>query len=411
MRPIIHHGRVDIARSHGFSMVELMVAMLIALIGTIVIFQVYEVSESIKRTTSSGGEAQQNGAIGLYNIENDMRNAGAGFNDTSWAGCNMVGSDTARSPNAFPVSGVTMPMVPVSITSGGSATAPDQFSIFYGSQNLVSSSTYLIANMTAATSALMVANPYGYRTGDLLLLMQPGTANNCAFMEVTAISSNQISHNSGSYTLDWIPTGAQSKTARFNPAAGMGIIYTGANTANATRVFNLGNLYDSTGTYSLTNANMPVYSTYAISGNALTKSSGFSSNAAVAVADNIVHMRAVYGLDDGTNNNTITYNATYAAGDGVVDRYVDASAVPNWQRVISVRIALVSRSALPEKPSAGAGQPCDTTPTAPTWSGSAWSALGLQTTFDLSSDTNWKCYRYKVFETTIPLRNWIWKSS
>jgi type IV pilus assembly protein PilW len=38
----------------------------------------------------------------------------------------------------------------------------------------------------------------------------------------------------------------------------------------------------------------------------------------------------------------------------------------------------------------------------PAWSGG---------TFDLSADPNWQCYRYRVFETTVPLRNWIWKSS
>jgi type IV pilus assembly protein PilW len=409
MLPIFPSNRF--ARARGFSMVELMVAMLIALIGTIVIFQVYEVSEGIKRTTSSGGEAQQNGAIALYTIDDDLRNAGMGFNETALAGCNMVGYDTARSPNNFPTAPATMPMVPVFITAGGSATAPDQFSVFYGSQTRVAGSTNLIANMASATSPLVVANPYGYRTGDILLLAQPGAGTNCALMEVTAISSNQITHNSGTYSLDWVPSGAQTKTARLNPAAGLGITYTGANTVNATRVFNLGNLYDSSGNSAITNEDFPVYNTYAISGNALTRTSGFSSAAAVAVADNIVHMRVVYGLDDGTNNNTITYNAAYTAGDGIIDRFVDGTTTPNWQRVIAVRIALVSRSALPEKPSAGAGQPCDTTPNAPTWSGSAWSALGLQTTFDLSADTNWKCYRYKVFETTIPLRNWIWRSS
>src|SRR5258705_78751 len=59
-------------RQAGMSMVELMVAMAIALIGTIIIFQVFEVSEGIRRTTTSGGDAAQNGAIGLYVIENDL---------------------------------------------------------------------------------------------------------------------------------------------------------------------------------------------------------------------------------------------------------------------------------------------------------------------------------------------------
>jgi len=29
----------------------------------------------------------------------------------------------------------------------------------------------------------------------------------------------------------------------------------------------------------------------------------------------------------------------------------------------------------------------------------------------LPAGVTWQCFRYRVFETTVPLRNWIWKSS
>src|SRR6266852_362199 len=86
----------------GFSMVELLVAMLIGLIGMIIIFQVFEVSEGIKRSTTSGGDAQQNGAIALYTIERDFKNAGMGFNDTAFAGCDIIGWDLKRATQDFP---------------------------------------------------------------------------------------------------------------------------------------------------------------------------------------------------------------------------------------------------------------------------------------------------------------------
>jgi type IV pilus assembly protein PilW len=395
------------ARAAGFSMVELLVAMAISLIGMIIIFQVFEVSEGIKRTTTSGGDAQQNGAIALYMIDQDVRNAGMGFNDTAFAGCNITASDSTRSPNTFPTAPATMLTVPVQITSGGSATAPDTLTAFYGSQPQVANSTTLSANMTAATDPLRVQSRYGMRTGDIIVLMEPGTTKRCALMEVTGLPANpsdQVEHGNVSYTL----LNGNLQQARYNPSAGMGVVYTGAGNANATRVFNLGNIYDAN------NASMPVYNTYAIANNALTVQSGFSDNAASSVADNIVHMRVVYGLDDGVNNGTITYNTAYTAGDGIVDRFVDGSTTPNWQYVIAIRIAVVARSVQAEKPSTGiVSDPCDTTTTAPTWSGSAWasSAPNLMTALDVSANANWKCYRYKVFETTLPLRNWIWKSS
>jgi len=62
---------------------------------------VFEVSEGIKRTTTSGGDAQQNGAIALYVMEHDLRNAGMGFNDVSYAGCKVLAYDSKRVDAGF----------------------------------------------------------------------------------------------------------------------------------------------------------------------------------------------------------------------------------------------------------------------------------------------------------------------
>jgi len=131
----------------GVSMVELMVAMTISLIGTIIIFQVFEASEGIKRSTSSGGDAQQNGAIALYQIERDLRNSGMGFNDTALAGCNVIGYDSQRVPADFPVAPANMLMVPVRIMAGANSRTPDQLVIMYGSQTHNTSASAINATM------------------------------------------------------------------------------------------------------------------------------------------------------------------------------------------------------------------------------------------------------------------------
>lgn len=64
----------------GFSLVDVMVGMVLSLLGTIVIFQVFGASESIKRTTTSGGEAQQNGVAALFMVERALKEAGYGIN-------------------------------------------------------------------------------------------------------------------------------------------------------------------------------------------------------------------------------------------------------------------------------------------------------------------------------------------
>jgi Tfp pilus assembly protein PilW len=63
----------------GFSLVDVMVGMVLSLIGTIIIFQVFSVSESIKRTTTSGGDAQQSGAAALLAMERALKEAGYGL--------------------------------------------------------------------------------------------------------------------------------------------------------------------------------------------------------------------------------------------------------------------------------------------------------------------------------------------
>jgi type IV pilus assembly protein PilW len=415
---------IPLGSLRGFSMVELMVAMLIGLIGMIIIFQVFEVSEGIKRTTTSGGDAQQNGAVALYLIERDLRNAGNGFNDTPTAGCQIIGYDSKRATPNFPTAPDTLLLVPARIISTGVATDPDQLTIFYGSKPHIVNATTLTTPMATPVADLNVRNPYGYRPGDLILLQDPGTAKNCSIMEVTATPASvppppapgNVAHSTSSYTV--LLGAGVAATSRFNPAGGLGVIYNGTG-ANATLVFNLGNLYEPAGT-----PNLPVHNTYAIVNRSLQVTSLFVPTLPAAspspgvntVADNIVHMRALYGIDTGP------YDAN-GYGDGIIDSYVDAATfngmvlngfAPPWRYAVAVRVALVARSALAEKPSEGASG-CDATtdgsetpPGAdrrPRWSG------GI---FSLANDpdgTSWKCYRYRVFETTVPMRNWIWRSN
>src|SRR4051812_23894850 len=63
----------------GFTLIEILVGVIIGLLGTLIIFQVFAVSEGQKRTTTAGGDAQQNGAFSLYALEHDIRNAGGGI--------------------------------------------------------------------------------------------------------------------------------------------------------------------------------------------------------------------------------------------------------------------------------------------------------------------------------------------
>lgn len=67
------------AAASGFSLVEVLVGVVIGLIGILVMFQLLTVSQAQRRTTTSGGDAQQSGMISLYLLERDLRQAGYGI--------------------------------------------------------------------------------------------------------------------------------------------------------------------------------------------------------------------------------------------------------------------------------------------------------------------------------------------
>jgi type IV pilus assembly protein PilW len=113
----------------------------------------------------------------------------------------------------------------------------------------------------------------------------------------------------------------------------------------------------------------------------------------VTVASNVVSLRAQYGQD-----------TTPAPMDGTVDAYnqTTPTTMCTWVRMRAVRLALVARSAQLEKLNSDGSH---VTPNAPTWAGtSSTPSIAV----DLSGDTSWQDYRYKVFETVVPLRNVAW---
>src|SRR4051812_48795150 len=78
----------------GFTLIEVMVGVLIGMIAIIVIFQVFQVSDARKRTTSQGSDAQIAGTVAMFAVERDLRLAGYGFGaSASPVGGNLMGCD------------------------------------------------------------------------------------------------------------------------------------------------------------------------------------------------------------------------------------------------------------------------------------------------------------------------------
>lgn len=369
--------RADRAHARGFSLVELMLAVVISLIATIVIFEVFAASEGVKRTAVGVGDAQQNGSLALYTVSRDVRTAGYGINNPALLGCTVRAYDVSKTPPDIP----NFVLAPLVITVGATPSQPDRVALMYSESDLVSFAAKFLAPQTAADAEYKVDSRFGFRPGDVIIAAEPG--KDCAMGEVTEVPgtpgrTDELIHQSGSY----INNDGVRTDARFNKAGGMGVAY-----STSGRLFNLGQL--------------PTLHTFRIENNSLVLEDMFGAAPRLVVVDNIVQLKAQYGRDDGVNNGTVD-NSVYGAGDGIVDNYTGSMpAVPtaaDWARNLSIRLALVSRSVQPEKPNV-AGGPCDATTAFPTWSGGV---------LDLSANPNWRCYRYKVFETTTPLRNLLW---
>lgn len=353
----------------GMSLVEVMVAVMIGMIGILIITQAYITGDKFNRSTLGEGGAQTNGVIALYTIERDLRMSGYGLNNSGALGCGNIYwyYDPSYSSN---VGGGTLPnltLAPAVITVSGTASTPDQITIMYSSTPERMFPTTL-NSFNASSSEVSVDGTEGFHEGDLVLLVGP---TGCTLGKITQVQP-------GPQKLQLNP----GVSAPHNPPSwgSFPTSYSGGDT--------MANLGD------------PIVRTYLIGSGASAGrlqvaesllSTG--SSTPVDLVDEIVDLRAQYGKD--------------TDGDGIVDAWNNTAPASSteWLRVNAVRIGVLARIGNYEKPS---GADCDATTAIPTWSGSSGSPFGAISVAAASQD---RCYRYRVFETIVPLRNMIWKVS
>lgn len=355
--------------SSGFSLVEIMVGMVIGMLGIIVMMQMFSVSEGQKRNATGASDAQNNGAIALYGIQRDIRQGGYGFSALGLFNCNVTAP-----------SGVALPLVPTvinpatAIIPAGDANS-DTLLVMYGNTNGAPEGN-LITTVTG-TTVYTVSTPSAFAVNDYVIAAPAACAGNLVLDRVAAVGATTVT----------VATGA----------------------AGVTTLYNMGQA--------------PKILAYAIRGGNLTvcdyvanNCSGNVTNTAiwVPIANNIVNLRAQYGRD------TLTAAIAFAAPPVPLPSYaVDqwdqttptaATAPPSpcgWARTPAIRIALTARSQQYDKNIV--------TTATPTWEGStvvAGSATGMNNPaalpITLTADTGWQHYRYKVFQTIVPLRNITW---
>jgi len=299
--------------------------------------------------------------------------SGYGFNNAAALECSNI--NWYYEGNYSGNLGGTLPNVelaPVVITT--TPNAPDQITIMYATGEQRVTPGTLSKTMPSASSELNVDGTSGFHENDMVLLVNKTPPVSCTMVQLTQIqgSAQKLQHNPGG-------------SAPYNPpGAGLYPAY-----QKNDSLFNLGNPI--VRRYSIVNDSLQVNEVYFAPGTP-------SATATFDLVDGIVDMRALYGKD--TNN------------DGLVDTYDNVKPVGGaaWLQVLSLRVAVLARVGHYEKPT---GADCNATAANPTFSYENPVGTPQSFTFDWTDFTDVtnqaRCYRYRIFETTVPLRNLIWR--
>ena len=371
------------ARQSGWSLVELMVGMAVGLIGITIISHLYITNEKYKRSTTGSGTAQVNGAIALYSLERDIRMAGFGLNHSGALGCSC---DKVANPDCSsvqywyngtyssppgPAGGALPPLEFAPVVIKETPDLPDTITLLYGNDPERMLPGKLTDSMPQPSSEFKVDGTAGYTINDMVLVTNGAS---CMMTQVTQVqdAASHLQHNPGAS--NWNPAGGGSLLPAF-PA--------GAN------LFNLG---------------QPIWRTYSVEPvksqlqfrEVISVTGGpTAAGAAIPIIDDIVDVQAQYGKDTDDNGSVETWNT------------VQPTNGAQWQQVLAVRVAVLARSPNWERPSV-AGGACEATTTA---NRPKWGDLAALQDFPTLMVAGFlpSCYKYRVFETIIPLRNMIWR--
>ena len=256
---------------------------------------------------------------------------------------------------------------PATIARDNPAAGSDKVTILYGNSAFGNISTTITTAMPDSSQVLNVANGDGFAQGNLFVLSNPP-------QPCTVLQASQDGQQTGA---TWNVQHNSGGTNYYNPPGGHNIFPAGGYPAGA-RLTNLGSLVN--------------HEYYVQNNNLMMRDVNLPNSATnpVALVSGIVSIRAQYGRD--TN------------ADGYLDVY-DNTAPTSTTDVVAVRLAVVARSGQLEKDLVTPPLPGDPTGVRilVLWTGGTTANGGA-----IALDATAQHYRYKIYQTTIPLRNVLW---
>ena len=370
------------AHQRGVGLIEVMVGILIGMIVVLVIFNTLVVAETYKRSTIGVSDAQITGQLTQFVLNRELASGGNGI---------MAGVDQLARCDDWRL----RPM-PALITDGGSATANDSVAVFYSSAPTIVHPVSFGAS-GVATTPYPVISPNGFKVNDWVIATETASgATACALVQVTGITQHPS-------LAAYPPADVGGRVAlSYTLFAGTAFNYT-----TGSRAVNLGPRMTRT-LYSVNAAKQQL--------NSLDDNPGVVGATAVPVSQNVVLMKAQYGVDSVADPLGLVDCWTSADNSLTCPGGIDYSAtafqtVPapatNNQRIRSIkaiRIAIVVRSDDDVKPDAASGSLVNQT--AVLFSCPAIFVGCSTVTIDNTVLEDYR--RYRIYEATIPLRNSLW---
>jgi len=311
MNPKLQHHR-------GFSLIELMVGIVIAMLAMIIVMQLFQNSEGARRTTTGGDDAQTTGAISLAILQRDLRQAGQGLLDPALLGCSLTidGGRVIQNLSGFAINHPN-------VAAGDANT--DTLLIAYGDGDGSPQGDRILSQPNPTEYAM--TTPSAFLPNDRVIATPATSAAACARL------LDQVSG---------VPVNLRVPVATGVAGSANGIL------------FNLG--LD------------PVFRAYAVRSGQLTSCNHRTHNCAetaagswVPVAEGVVSLRAQYGHD------------TTTPMDARVDEFNQTTPTTacGWLKATGLRLVVVVRSGQLEK------EAVTNSTNAPTWAGNAGAPISL----------------------------------
>ena len=357
----------------GAGIIETMVGILIGMVVLLAVYNVLAFAEGYKRTTVGVSDAQVTGQFAQFVLAREISSAGNGIASAleDLATCN---NDWRLKP------------IPVLITDGGAANTPDSLITFYSNARRVVSPVLFSAAAPIGSTAFEIQSPNGYFEQDWVVATD--RVNNCTLRRLTG-PPVPFSSNPGSQGRVTVPF-AGATTVAFP--------------AGSSRLVNLGQVNRTQYTVNTGTAGKQrqLYSQ--------DVNIGVVAQPVVPIAQNVMLLKAQYGIDTNGDLSVDCWTSadnSNACGDGI-DYSAgaigsNATTAATIRRIKAVRIAIVVRSDEPDlRDPALVGQ------TAILFNCSVNTNVGCPGRIAIDNTTLQDNYRYRIYETTVPLRNTLW---